>query len=590
MDIQPSQNLSQSRKPSTADYGRIEDFLNVFSKGIKTSVLYPPENAIPREFKQSCWKKLKSYLNEYGYLSLDVYPESFKERQHVIFKAPSREENLAGLLHRDGIRHLTFKADLEHVEWEGFFDDILTVFRDRDNYEDLVNLFWQRDFLSIEYDAVDDFSFAEYSGAFGSKSSPDIEYVDIVLTESQVEAANPLDALNPEKPDSSESSLEQNAFYDRLFVNIQKFSSEERQYVESLLARDEELVIEFEAIDLIFDVLRSEKELGNFDESIEAIQTMFDKMLESEQFPLLVFMVKRMKAALEDIRQKSATQAEKLKDCLARSGDRIRIAKITNLLNRSANKNLDGIRLYIEELDWDSLPSLIWMLGELNYFPARKMLIQALVNKGRERIDVIGNAVYDSRWYVIRNCVLILGEIRSARAITYLKKPLEHFDERVRWEALIAIEKIDSPKGFEHLIPLLFDESDRIRDKVIELFASNSYGPAFKALSGMVSANDFVHFDIDEQKNIILAMGLSGGEEAIPLLKKIIRKRRLFGAEKFERQKEAAILALFHIGSQTAVEFLGKLAKKKRGAVARYAHLALEKLERRQAGESEDER
>jgi len=589
MDIQPSQNLPQAGKSSPVDYSRIGEFLNVFSKGIKTSVLYPPENPIPREFKQSCWKKLKSYLDEYGYLSLDIYPDSFKERQHVIFKAPSREENLAGLLHRDGIRHLTFKADLLHAEWEGFFDDILTVFRDRDNYEDLVNLFWQRDFLSIEYDAVDDFSFAEYSDAFGSKALPDIEYADIVLAESQVEAANRLDALNPEKTDSPESSLEQNAYYDRLFANIREFSNEERQYVESLLARDEELIIEFEAIDLIFDVLKSEKELANFDESIETVQTMFDKMLESEQFPLLVYMVKRMKESLEDIRQRSSTQAEKLKDCLARSGDRIRIAKITNLLNISANKNLDGIRMYIEELDWESLPSLIWMLGELNYFPARKMLIQALVNKGRERVDVIGNAVYDSRWYVIRNAILILGEIRSAKAISYLKKPLEHFDERVRWEAIVALEKIDNPKGFEHLIPLLFDESDRIRDKVVELFSSSSYEPAFKPISGMVSANDFVHFDIEEQRNIILAMAGTGGKEAIPLLKKIIKKRRLFGSEKFEKQKEAAILALSHLDSEKALGFLQKLAKRNRGAAAKYARLVLEKMEWREIRESEDE-
>ncbi len=496
---------------------------------------------------------------------------------------------MAGLLHRDGIRHLTFKADLEHVEWEGFFDDILTVFRDRDNYEDLVNLFWQRDFLNIEYDAVDDFSFAEYTEDFGSKLSPDIEYADIVLAESQLEAANRLDALNPEKADSPGSSLEQNAYYDRLFANIQEFSNEERQYIESLLARDEELIIEFEAIDLIFDVLKSEKELANFDESVEAVQAMFDKMLEAEQFPLLVYMVKRMKESLEDIHQRSSTQAEKLKDCLARSGDRIRIAKITNLLNKSANKNLDGIRMYIEELDWDSLPSLIWMLGELNYFPTRKMLIQALVNKGRERIDVIGNAVYDSRWYVIRNAVLILGEIRSAKAISYLKKPLEHFDERVRWEAIVSLEKIDHPSGFEHLIPLLFDESDRIRDKVIELFSLNSYGPAFQPLSGIVAANDFINFDIEERKNIILALASTGGEKAIPLLKKIIKKWSLFGSEKFEKQKEAAILALSRIDSEKALEFLQKLAKKSRGATARYAQLVLEKLERREVRESEDE-
>lgn len=587
MEKQPSQNQPQAGKSSAADYGRIGDFLNVFSKGIKTSVLYPPENPIPREFKQSCWNKLKSYLEEYGILTLDVYPDCFKERQSVLFKAPSREENLAGLLHRDGIRRLIFRADLQHEEWEGFFDDVLVVFRDRDNYEDLVNLFWQRDFLSIEYDAVDEFSLAEYADSFGSKSSSEIEYADIVLAESQADSLNLLDAINPENEDVTEVTLQQNAYYDRLFANIQKFSGEDRQYVEALLARDEELIIEFEAIDLVFDILKSEKDLGNFDESIDAVQSMFDRMLEAEQFPLLVHMVKSMKDALHEIRKSSSTMAEKLKDCLARSGDRIRISKITNLLNRSASNNLDGIRMYIEELDWDSLPSLIWMLGELNNFPARKMLIEGLVNMGRERIDVIGNAVYDSRWYVIRNAILIMGEIGNVKALSYLKKPLEHFDERVRWEALIAIEKINDSRGFELLNPLLFDESDRIRDKVIDLFASNSFNPAFKAISDMVAANEFDHLESDVQKSGILALAATGGEQAIPFLKKIIKKWSLFKSEKSEKQKEAAILALSRIDSEKALEFLRKLAKKKRGIVAVYARLVLEKMEQHETRESE---
>lgn len=569
--------MGQENSP---DYERIRDFLTMFSKGIKTCLLYPPDNPIPLEFKNTSWTKLFSYLREVGPLALDIHQDSFQDRKHLIFRAPSREENLAGVMHRDGIRHIIFKEGLERKEWDYFFDDILSVIRGGDNYEDLVNLLWQRDFVNIEYHAIEDLSLAEIEDEFSAnRENIEIEYSNVVFSESQIDTSSALDGLNPEKNDTFGDE------YGEIFDNIQKFSQGERDHIDAMIAADQELIIEFEAIDLIFDILQSERELPNYDESLNTITAMFDKMLESEQFAALVYLIKRMKIAYRAIKEVSAPRADKLKDCLTRVGDRIRISKITNLLNQSPNLDLEGIRLYLEELDWDSLPSMIWMLGELEYFPARRMLVEALVNKGRQRIDIIGNAIYDSRWYVIRNAALILGEIRDRRTLLYIRKALEHFDERVRWEALVAFEKTANREDLEAITSMVEDESDRVRQKVIELLSLNEFGPAFDGIKQIIFTGDFDELDMDEQKAIIKALAKTGGEEAIPILKKIIKKRSLFSSDKGEKKKEAAVMALAVIKSEKASSLLESLARKS-SSIGKFAHLTLEKLDSGHTGET----
>lgn len=573
-------NVSFSTVRSNApNYDLVKDFFNVFSKGIKTSLLYPADNPIPNEFKQTCWNKLEAYLLEHQQLEVDVHNDCFKDRNKMVFKSPSREENLPGLMHRDGIRRLCFKEGLTREEWKYFFDDILTVWKDTDGFEDLVNLFWQRDFLHIEYEAVDDFSFAEIQEEFQpGEDLDDSAYADVVLAESELETENPLEKLiaGDDSQAANEVEFEQNKCFQNIFKNVHQFTAEEKEHIEGLVNEDSSLIIEFEAIDLLISIMVTDKDLPSFDDSIDTLTALFDRLLSEAQFPLLVYLLHNLKQEYPKILENSQVRAEKLRDLISRSGDRIRFSKITNILNQSENCDLEGVRMYLQELDWDSLTSMIWMLGELEYFPARRMVIKALVNKGSDRLDVIGNAVFDSRWYVIRNAILILGEIGKLEGLAYFKKPSEHSDPRVRWEVVAAVEKIDSPKGLEYLLSMLYDPEDHIRRKVIDLVTIECYEPAFPIISRIIDSADFDVFEEDERKALIVALASTGKELAVEQLARIAKKWTLFSKDKYEPLKKAAILALSKIGNPEALITIEKIASKK-SELGVYARLVLEK-------------
>lgn len=73
---------------------------------------------------------------------------------------------------------------------------------------------------------------------------------------------------------------------------------------------------------------------------------------------------------------------------------------------------------------------------------ARRTFMEAMVSMGPAGMAVVESMVEDSRWFVVRNAVAILGEVGGERAIELLTSALAHADSRVRREALLALAKV----------------------------------------------------------------------------------------------------------------------------------------------------
>ena len=69
----------------------------------------------------------------------------------------------------------------------------------------------------------------------------------------------------------------------------------------------------------------------------------------------------------------------------------------------------------------------------------------------RVGVPLLEDMIGDERWFVVRNMVGILGEIRSADAVEHFRRTIAHSDARVRRETILALSKL----GGEEAVPLL---------------------------------------------------------------------------------------------------------------------------------------
>lgn len=73
---------------------------------------------------------------------------------------------------------------------------------------------------------------------------------------------------------------------------------------------------------------------------------------------------------------------------------------------------------------------------------ARRSYVRTLVAMGQEGMTVVEDMLEDNRWFVVRNGVMVLGEVGGDTAVGFLTSTLAHEDARVRRETVISLAKI----------------------------------------------------------------------------------------------------------------------------------------------------
>ncbi len=127
--------------------------LSRLSQGLR---LYQRDNDLLRQMwerLEETWRLVRERTDK---LSLKVTPESLVYGGKDVFKQEGRE-NMAVRLYRDGVRGLTFAADVPREELAGF----LSIFEQNaerwQNEADCVDRLWLLDLKAISYEAVDGF-------------------------------------------------------------------------------------------------------------------------------------------------------------------------------------------------------------------------------------------------------------------------------------------------------------------------------------------------------------------------------------------------------------------------------------------------
>lgn len=214
---------------------------------------------------------------------------------------------------------------------------------------------------------------------------------------------------------------------------------------------------------------------------------------------------------------------------------------------------------------------LVRALSEAQDLSARRAYRDALVALERVGIPLLEDMVGDERWFVVRNMVGILGEIRSAESLEHFARTVQHPDARVRRETVQALTKLGGEESVPLLVRALSDGDAGIRGAAA-LGLGLSRVPAAVSPLMMRLAHEA---DAEAVAEIVRALGRLGDPRAVPPL----AERAEAGGWLARRPAEArveAVRALGAIGGEAAHAALRRLAADRapevRDAVQRALH------------------
>ncbi|MFA5514695.1 MAG: HEAT repeat domain-containing protein [Desulfuromonadales bacterium] len=219
-------------------------------------------------------------------------------------------------------------------------------------------------------------------------------------------------------------------------------------------------------------------------------------------------------------------------------------------------------------------------LARENDLPARRLIIEALTRQGPAAAPMLTGYLADSRWFVVRNAVAVLGEIREPQSASLLLPLLSHKDVRVARETVRALTKIGGARALGVLLSLIEGEDSTLARQALLSLGAMKTASAVPVIVKLINRSDPMGKRTEIKKEAIKALGEIGAAEAVPSLIAILRRQRFWRRADFNELRAAAATALGEIRDASAQPALEEASEARSDIVARAANQSLKQLKK----------
>lgn len=315
------------------------------------------------------------------------------------------------------------------------------------------------------------------------------------------------------------------------------------------IARMTVIAIERDAVEALAEVLTSEKNLARFTRTAHAIQRVLVDSFASQRLDATIGALRVVEVELGR-RHNQPDQCAILKEIIRDAGNPTRVDNMLVRLETDTSIAFESVVEYMTLLGNSGILSLLDMLAQEKRQSRRRLICQILTAGGKIDIAGLGGKVMDHRWYLVRNVVLILGQIGDDASIVYLKKVAGHPDQRVRIEVVKALVNL-GPGAIEVLRSMVRDRDTAVGLETIRAISRMKAAGAGDILIDIVKERDLLRRRTDFKIEAITALGALKDQASLPYIKRIAARRALIFKSDQKRLNDAADAALVNLREVT---------------------------------------
>ncbi len=535
------------------------DIFQSIIKAKKTLRMYPHDNPIYVKTLHDLFAKFKNYFdynNEY-ILKIGQYSIFFDSEE--IYHNPEKEDNMALLFFKDGIRELTFKKDLLQEELEEFLKIISLDFEREALDDDIVTLMWEKDFRNIKY--VIDEAIVMVADAE--------EYEAMAIDQAKQEVSD-IDGLMKAYEDDFREDTQD--------VSVIPLSDKDLQILMRELEKDWSNKLE-KLADILFEMFYQSVEIeGLFEDTLRFLKDTIMFSMEQGDINIIINIMKKAREVIEDpVSTEEMRKYARL--VFAYPGRDEVISLLGGLLNSGVPVDDDDLKKFIELLDKSAILPVVKVLGELKTLRVREKITEALINLGRKDIKILAMALNDERWYVVRTIIYIMRKIGDKRAVEYFLNGIRHTDVRVRKEAIRSLGEFGDQEILRPLGECLYDPDAGVRIASAEAIGTIGSEEAKKIILKKISDKTFKQGDIEEKKKYYEVLSKWKDSEVFNFLIRILKKRPFFKKAETYENWACAALCLGLLGNKNALPFLYKHRKSKDILLKEFSQIAIRRIE-----------
>ena len=598
----PEQRADRIRDQVLAlDVKRVADWIGALVRTIRATRTYLANNPTLHKFQVELESRTWSCLKEAGDITLVVQQFDLLYENYSVYHNADRNDSLAFRFYGDGVREITFREGLEPHELRGFIDVLKRALETAQVQDDVVTLLWERDFRHIEYrfipleelteesgeilnpedddDAVKEGGGIPWPSGFAPSSEDEVPAAHAAPEGAQTEvpasAGTPGAVAGParERSDDWEPAVHPSPAYAEFGVQF-GLTDEENSALEIAIREEEGRELEREVLEIVATILAYEDTPAGFLDSATAFQRFIELAIEQGEIARANDLVARLRSIAAD-RAKANAEFQGLAEQVVREVGRPSfLGLMAPTLNARPEIDPGILTNFLVQLGPSAAPAICDLLGQVNQMKFRRALCEALAISCKNDVEVLIERLGDTRWYVIRNIVYVLGRIAHQGVERALDRALHHEDVRVRKEAVRALGNIESPTSRAYLVSAFRDTDAGVRIQAAMTLAMRRDDRASQSLLGVIQAQDFSRRDTNERQAFFEALGRCGSDSLVPRLESMLSKGGLFRSANEEERLHAA-LALAWLGTPAALAVLNREISSKKEPVRKAVETAL---------------
>lgn len=536
----------------------------------KTFKIYLPNNPIHQKFLDELSEKMAGHLQAFGPLRLRVRQFELLCSGQPVYEDLDRRESIAFRLSLDGIWEISFLPGVQKEELVGFLE-VIGRAGDGQVDDDIVTLLWGKSLTHIKHSVVE-----ELKGDAGQGECKEMRAGPV--------SPQQLQEVFSKEVHSKEAASDHTAFGTAKTIEVPslhafKLSDDELERVKEEVRREDNLDMVAELEGILFDILRIERDPELFSEILAMVDSILESLLLRGDCRHARKLLEFHREMLEPATNLPEPLRAQLQNALRQAGNPKRISQLQSILDSAKDETLDDFSSLMSLLGRGVVSPLVDLLGNLEKIKARRFLCDVLVRIGREDVDNITSRLNDHRWYLVRNLIYILGNIGDKRVIKDLARFARHDSFQVRRAVFHALNGMGDPEADQLLLQFVSDSDYSNRMSAIKSLGKKKVRGALALLLKMLDSKDFQTKQLGEKKEIIEAIGSTGGESVVPKLRKLLQVNwSLFKDVKAEETACCAAEALQKIGSLSASAALREGSRSKNKTIREACDKALEAL------------
>jgi hypothetical protein len=518
----------------------IAEFLRSLARAVKSARMYPVNNPIYLRSVTEVVDRLGRAFQDFNVIRVVVGQTRLYFQGESVYENTDPEDSLARLLFRDGIREISFHLGLDREEMARFLEMVRAALS-REAAEDLVTQLWDDSLSHITYTAIDDMLDADLSDNVPPEFGSDfMNYVDFEMDFSDAEEEAP-------EPSRAAALAAAGEMHKKLLEGpdreILAVSSDELEILLAEVHEEDAAALMTRVLDTFYDVIDLEADAAAREVILAVVENALTANVAQRQFGAACHILESigsMTARRPDLAQSHKRTIEGIYRTAA---DTSRLEVIIDILERSSGYLYDDVERYLKLLSPGAIPDLCDVLGRVESRRGRKVVCAVLLHLAGGRVEPFLPFLSDSRWYLVRNVLTILGQMKSTSVIRYIKPLVGHSEIRVRREALTALSLIGQSEAIDALVASLRDPDPRMRVSAAGSL-SRLGRTGVNPLLQVVLAREFEGRSFEEKRGFFEALGRTNAAEILPYLKLLLGKKPLFKKTEAEEMRVCAVEAL----------------------------------------------